>query len=202
MWLKLEAETNAYLAHNSLINNKKDDEILKTKASVSWFKISSHQKLKLEWQSRVFSFPITFAFPILLQYYLFQPESLTLWRGLINYAGLLFVPFLLSKQPHRINHIAGLENPFHIGFFATCYIHNYGTFFFNLMDCNSISILFKHFKIQIYIYLLFILLFKAFNIFRIYDMFSITFLIFHTYCYYKVMTSDQGKDIQFELISV
>jgi hypothetical protein len=63
--------------------------------------------MKIEWYFRFFSFPLGLGFPILLHYYLFSPDTLTLWRGLINYGCLINIIFMLARQPHRINHISG-----------------------------------------------------------------------------------------------
>ena len=109
-WLKLEANTNIWLAND--INSKKDDEFYKSKSRSPFqlenlFQLNSNHKMKIEWYFRFFSFPLVLGFPILLHYYLFSPDTLTLWRGLINYGGLINVIFMLARQPHRINHISG-----------------------------------------------------------------------------------------------
>jgi hypothetical protein len=61
--------------------------------------------MKLELLLSVLKFPIVFTLPILLQYLMFDKHYLTIWRGIINYLGLVF-SFTFVSRKHRIDHVS------------------------------------------------------------------------------------------------
>ena len=144
-WLRLEAKTNEYLLDScqdaSSFEKKTDHSyssnasLLKIKRGTRFFKWNSKRSMQLEYLIRFISFGTVLTVPMLIYWYLFD-NQLNAWKGFFGYSTFIGIIFVITKQRHRIEHISGLQNPYHIGFFTSLFIYNYWTHYVYLMECK------------------------------------------------------------------
>ncbi len=148
-WLKMEEATNAILlkepVEGSDMTSKRLADDVKFHTSNEDFtpiekvmiklKLSTARQAYLEWLFRFMCPLMIVSSPVLINSFII-PFEYSVLKGLLGFGSLALLLYSFSRQKHRINHIAGYENAFYLGFFMTGIVHNYTNFFLYINKSN------------------------------------------------------------------